>query len=305
MTTKPWGFLGLALLLLGATATAVYRTTWSPPDPTPIRATRGGGQILRAARHLYAGNLRVFVGIGLIFFPVSIVFTGAQYLLFRFTELGDLVAVAGRGNLVSAFSAFVVGGTGFLIASISASGAVAAALDELDQGRRVTARHAYRLAFRRLRPLTGALVAEVLIVLLLVASVVGIPLAVFLLVRWAFVTQAAVIEQLPGRRALRRSAELVADRWWRTFGVTATVNVLAALSGPFVGLIALFTLTKASLNAINLIGAAVYMFTVPMAAVAVTLLYFDYVMRPAGSRKRSLSTIVRSLGSRVADARSG
>jgi hypothetical protein len=56
------------------------------------------------------------------------------------------------------------------------------------------------------------------------------------------------------------------------------------------------------------IGSVVYMFTIPLAAVAVTLLYFDYfdlVQRPAGSRKRSLSTIFRSLGSRVADARSG
>ena len=102
-----------------------------------------------------------------------------------------------------------------------------------------------------------------------------------------------------------QAAELVRGRWWRTFGVTATVNVLAALSGPIVGLVALFTVTSASLDAINLIGSIVYVFTIPMAAVAVTLLYFDLVERPARSRKRSISAIVRSLGSRVADARSG
>jgi hypothetical protein len=199
----------------------------------------------------------------------------------------------------------VVGATGVLIASVGIAGAVAAALDQLDAGRRMTARHAYRLALRRLRALAGALLVEVLIVLALVVSVVGIPVAVYLLVRWAFVAQTGVVEQLPGRKALRTSAELVANRWWRTFAITATVNVLAALSGPVVGLIALFTLTSASLHAINVIGAVVYIFTIPMAAVAVTLLYFDHVQRPAGSRKRSLSTIVRSLGSRVADARSG
>jgi hypothetical protein len=281
MTTKPWGFSGLALLLLSASVTAVRRTTWSPPDPRPIRTTRRGGQILRAARRIYAGNPRLFLGIGVIFVPVSLVFSGVQYVLFHLTGLKDLVAVAGRGNLVSGISALVVGAVGVVIAAALVTAAVAAALDELDAGRRVTAREAYRLAFRRLRPLTSGVLREVLVVLVLLVTVAGIPVAVYLLVRWAVVPQACVIEKLPARSALRRSAELVRGRWWRTFGITATVNVLAALSGPVVGLIALFMVTSASLNAINLIGSIVYMFTIPLAAVAVSLLYFDLAAESA------------------------
>jgi hypothetical protein len=305
MTTKPWGFLGLSLLLLVATASAVRRTTWSPPDPKPIRTRRDGGQILRAARRIYSANLRLFVGIGLIFVPLSLVSSGAQAALFCLTGLKDVIAVAGRGNLVSGISALVVGALGVVVASVLVTAAVAAALGELDSGRPVTARRAYRLALSRLRPLTGAVLGEVLIVVVLLLTVVGIPVAAYLLVRWAFVSQACVIEKLSARPALQRSADLVRGRWWRTIGVTATVNVLAALSGPVVGLVALFTVTSASLDAINLIGSIVYVFTIPLAAVAVTLLYFDLVERPAGSRKRSVSAIVRSLGSRVADAASG
>jgi glycerophosphoryl diester phosphodiesterase family protein len=176
--------------------------------------------------------------------------------------------------------------------------AVAAVLDELDAGRQATARDAYRLTLARLRPLAGAVIREVLIVLVLLLTVVGIPVAAYLLVRWAFATQASVIEKRPAGRALQRSAELVRGRWWRTFGITATVNVLAALSGPVVGVIVLLTVTSASLDAINLIGSLVYVFTIPLAGIAVTLLYFDLVERPASSRKRSISATVRSLGPR-------
>jgi hypothetical protein len=133
-------------------------------------------------------------------------------------------------------------------------------------------------------------IREVLIVLVLLLTVVGIPVAAYLLVRWAFVSQACVIEKLSARPALQRSAELVRSRWWRTFGVTATVNVLAALSGPVVGLVALFTVTSASLDVINLIGSIVYVFTIPLAAVAVTLLYFDLAERDQSPSPASPTT---------------
>jgi hypothetical protein len=65
-------------------------------------------------------------------------------VLFRLTGLRDLVAVAGRGNLLSALSGLVVGALGVLIASVIVTAAVAAALDELDAGRPVTAARAGR-----------------------------------------------------------------------------------------------------------------------------------------------------------------
>jgi hypothetical protein len=281
MTTEPWGFLGLGLLLLAGALAAFERTSWSPVKPVPIRAPRDGGQILRAARRIYGGNLRLFIGIGLIFVPVSLVFSALQYVLLRLTGLRDVVAVAGRGNLVSAFAGLLVGALGVLIASVIVGAAVAAALDGLDAGRSVRPWPAYRRAFDRLGELAGAVVGEVVLVVLLLLSVVGIPLAVHLLVRWAFVAQTAVIEEHPARAALARSAELVRGRWWRVFGITATVNVLAVLSGPVVGVTVLLTATSASLDAINVIGSLVYMFTIPLAAVAITLLYFDLVERPA------------------------
>jgi hypothetical protein len=264
MTTRPWGFLGLGLLLLAGV----------------IAAFRNAGHILRSALGVYFRDLRLFLAIGVIFVPVSVVFGGLQYALFRLTGLRDLIAVAGRGNLVSAFAALLVGALGVLIASVIVGAAVATSLSELDAGRRLSPWQAYRRAFDRLGELARAVVGEVVLVVLLLLSIVGIPLAIHLLVRWAFVGQTAVIEELPARPALERSGDLVRGRWWRVFGITATINVLAVLSGPVVGVTVLLTATKASLDAINLIGSVVYTFTVPLAAVAVTLLYRDLAARP-------------------------
>ena len=70
-----------------------------------------------------------------------------------------------------------------------------------------------------------------------------------------------------------------------TFGFTALVDVLAIMSGPILGVI-LLLLTSQSLTFINLTGSIVYALTVPMAAIALTLYWFDLQIRPAPSRSR-------------------
>jgi hypothetical protein len=77
----------------------------------------------------------------------------------------------------------------------------------------------------------------------------------------------------------------VRGRWWRTFGFTALVDALAVLSGPLLG-VGLLLLTDDSLNFINLAAALVYTFTVPYAAIELTLYYFDLEAREADDTTR-------------------
>jgi hypothetical protein len=65
----------------------------------------------------------------------------------------------------------------------------------------------------------------------------------------------------------------VKGRWWRTFGFTAVVDVPTVLSGPLLG-VGLLLVTDHSLNFINLAASLVYTFTVPFAAIQLTLYYF-------------------------------
>jgi ABC-type sugar transport system permease subunit len=72
----------------------------------------------------------------------------------------------------------------------------------------------------------------------------------------------------------------VKGHWWRTFGFTVLIDALAVLSGPLLG-VGLLLLTDHSLNFINLAASLVYTFTVPYAAIQLTLYYFDLETRAA------------------------
>ncbi len=107
-------------------------------------------------------------------------------------------------------------------------------------------------------------------------TVVGIPLAVYLIVRWAVAEQACAVERLPARASLRRSRVLTRRRWWRTARLAALVNVLGAISGPAVGIVLLFV-SDLSLGAINAMSSLIFVVTMPFVGVAMALLYGDLV----------------------------
>jgi hypothetical protein len=278
---NPVPFAALVLLCLIAVFAAMATTTWRPPDPHPIRRRRQGGQIFRATPRIYGSNFAIFAAAGAIFVPVYLVAAGIQWVIFHLTSVAPLVALDGRHGAVTAFVAILLGGVGGLFASVIVTGAVAVILDERDAGRRILAGQAYRRVFRRWRPLLRGMLTELGMVLLLTITIVGIPFAIHRFIRWSLFAEACMLENLPARESLRRSSELVRGQWWRTFGFTALVDVLAVLSGPLLG-VGLLLVTDHSLNFINLAASLVYTFTVPYAAIQLTLYYFDLEARHAG-----------------------
>ena len=276
----PVPFLALLLLMVAGLGASVVATTWRPPDPRPLRMRRQGGQIFRATTRLYAQNLPTFVAAGAMFVPVSLVAAAIQWVIFHLTSVAPLVALDGRHGAVTAFMAVLIGGVGALFASVIATAAVAVILDEIDAGRRILAGQAYLRVLRRLRPLLRGMLTELSMVLLLTITVVGIPFAIHRFIRWSLFAEACMLGDLSATDSLRRSSELVRGRWWRTFGFTVLVDALALLSGPLLG-VGLLLLTDHSLNFINLAGSLVYTFTVPYAAIQLTLYYFDLEARGA------------------------
>jgi hypothetical protein len=247
----PWPFFVLFGLVAVGSGEAVRRTSWRPVFREPLRARRGTGQILRAARRVYISDSWTFLGMGAIFVPVSLVAAAIQWVLFHLTGIEGLVALDGRHGAVTAFLALLVGGIGAAISSTITTAAVAAALGELEKGRRLSALDAFVMAFQRWRALAGALIRQFGSAILLTIIVIGIPFAIRRFIRWSLFAQTAMLEDRDARGALRRSKELVDGYWWRTFGVTALIDVLAALSGPLVGVV-LLLVTDHSLNVINL-----------------------------------------------------
>ena len=128
-----------------------------------------------------------------------------------------------------------------------------------------------------LRGAAGRFPAAVGAVLLYALAVaVGVVLlivpGVWLLVRWAFAAQAAVVDELSPVAALRRSAELVKDRWWRTFGLLVASGLLFALLGSLVTAI-LATIENGAIYVAGLI--LVEAVVLSLTGIFGTLLFFD------------------------------
>ena len=281
--TSPIVLVLLVVGLVSVGGAAARSTRWSPPVPRPLVRRRSSGQILRVALSLYRRHRRPLLALGALFLPAAVVESLAQEILLARTPLGDLVATAGSDSLVSAALALIVGGAGHLIAAAIVVAGVAWVAAEIDAGRTPGVRDAYRAVGDRLQPVLGVLGLAALAIIGLSLTIVGIPLAVYLIVRWAVAQQACAVESLGAREALRRSRALTGGHVLRTLRLAALVNIIGAISGPVVG-IALLFLTELPLATINAVSSIVFVVAVPFVGAAMVLLYGDLVAAEAGAQ---------------------
>ena len=132
-----------------------------------------------------------------------------------------------------------------------------------------------------------------------------VPIAVCFMARWGFYAQAVLVEETSAREALRRSSELVKGTWWRVFGMMFGILLLSnmielvlqissalifALSG-IAGEVDLMEMREVLWHNNRVEGVyhvwhamttAVETFTMPIAVIGFTLLYFDRRFRKEG-----------------------
>ncbi len=265
---------GLAVLLVWA----LSRTSWSPSAPLPLARRRPWGHLVRAAGAMFGRNPRLFLGIGLLFVPLGLLITLVQFLLFRATAFAPLVDETGERNAFTAGLVLVLGLVFTLLGYAVVQAATAWAARATDDGRRVTAIDAYRAVLPRWRELVVALLVLAGTQLLLDWTVVLIPVAVFLLVRWSLLGIVVGSEEDPRPGVLRRSSRLARGRWWRVAGIVL-VAAAALAAGPVVGVLFLLA-SGATFDLVNLIAALVYVVALPLAALVQTYLYHDLRARP-------------------------
>ena len=186
-------YIAVAVLLV-LTLWLTSRTRWQPSAPLRLERRRPWGSIVNSARRMYLGHLRLFLGIGLLFFPLGALITGIQYLLFRLTSLSGLVDSAGSTNAVVDFLAIQLGVLLTIFAFAVVSGATAIAMVELDAGRDASALDAYRKALSHLGPLLGAVFMAALVIGIFGLTGLGLLVSVFLLVRWSLLAQPVALE---------------------------------------------------------------------------------------------------------------
>ncbi len=259
-------------VVLGLVVFAIVRATWTPVAPLRIGRRRSWGQILSASARMYVTRFRLFVGLGLLLIPVTIVITAVQWALVSGIDAISSVTGNLAGSL--AYLAVVVGTTLTLLGFGLVQAATACALVELDAGRDVRAVGAYRLALRRIRPLLGSIAIFVAVLVVLTTTVLGIPLALWLAVRWSLLAPVVELEDRPPFEALRRSGALVRGRWLRVGSLVGLGGLIALAAGPLLGALLIFV-SNSSLAFLNLFAGIVYAIALPFVAVVTVYVYCD------------------------------
>jgi Membrane domain of glycerophosphoryl diester phosphodiesterase len=269
---SPGPTLVVLALLLGLLAYAIARATWTPVAPLRVARRRSWGQILSSSGRMYVSRPRLFLGLGVFFIPVVLAITALQWLLLQLIDL--LGAVTGDLAGLFAYLALVLGGAITLLGFALALAATSRALVEIDAGRAIGPLQAYRLAIGQVGPLVGAVALFVLMWVVLTTTVILIPIAIWMAVRWALFVPVIEVERSSAREALRRSADLVRGRWIRVASLVGLGVGIALAAGPLIGSILIFV-SESSLAFLNLIAGIVYAFALPFVALVTSYVYFD------------------------------
>lgn len=233
-----------------------------------VRRRELGGAIA-----VYRRQLRTFVGIGALTIPIGILFNALSLLLmaippmdwvlkwFNDTANARLVAITAVGGLQH-FSMMLVVIPPLIFA-----------IREFQAGRTPGIIGSFRGGYRRVRAVLFGLVIEYGVAGFLLITWVGLPVAIWLTVRWQFFGQAAILDDAGnGRNAIRMSAAVTRGNWWQALGHTFVFQVLAVLPGPLIGLTLLF-MGRTTVQFANALSSLIYAVTVPISVIGITLAY--------------------------------
>jgi hypothetical protein len=274
---NPGPVIGVLLALLAIVVFLLSRATWRPTAPLRLAHRRAWGQVLASATRMYLKRMPLFVGIGLLFLPVSVIITLLQAVFLGASSVVGIDTEAeSTGILVLLVLAVSTALTLFAFELVRA--ATARALVEIDEGRRIGALGAYRLAFDNIGPLLRVSLIMVVLISLLVTSVFLIPIAIWIAVRWALVVPVVELENRSAIAALRRSARLVRQEWLKVASLTVVGGALALVTGPLIGAL-LILLTSAPLAFLNIVAGVVYALAAPFVALTTAYVYFDARVR--------------------------
>jgi len=264
-----FGAVLIAVICVLLVAAPIVLTRWAPVDLTRLRQPRAFGQLVRAARQLYGRHWLTFVGMGL----TSILIVGA------IVGVAALISLA-TGAVDTGIS-ISLPAVGRSLGFAAAAAAVIAFVRDLDRGQPEGLVLAYREMFARFWRLIGGQLLVSILTLLLAATIIGIPIAIWKYIDWQFVQQEILFKDKSIRDAFRGSTKVVRGHWWRTLRIAGFFWLLSLVAGPVLGFALIFA--NLSLTWINIIGSLVFALLIPYVAIGRTLLYFDLQAREEGA----------------------
>lgn len=275
---RAWA-LGLILAaVLLVIALPVWRTTWRPAAAQPLRQERAAGQLLRVAGRLYVRYAGSMLAIVLVIVAVAVGLARLLQLLRENAGLNLEIPLGDPG--IDSFSSLVLLAPAYPLSLLLVGAPFIALLRRVDAGEPALPWAAFREVIPLVPRLLGLGLLALLALLLLEATVIGIPYAVKKGVDWTFAGQEVVFERRKARNALAASSRQVHGRWWSIAGVGLALFFVGAVLGPLGGA-ALIVLTGIPLWTINFVGLAFFALALPFMVTAVTLMYLDPRRRAA------------------------
>ncbi len=286
-TVTPARLVVALLVIVLFTRFLIGRTDWTRVEPEPLRRRRRAGQIIRAAATTYRGAPLVFVAIGLLYIPAAVL-AAVIAALGRFVPvLGDLMALARPSHGTNLFLA-ALAGSFVNLATYVIVNAIVADYQRNGESGLAAVMAAARRTWDRGDALLGAFARAYATVVVLIITVIGIPWGIRQLVRYQFVPHVIAHEDADAAGSLRRSTELVRGRWFHTAFVASALNTIVLVAATLLSLLLLVLATAVPLWLFSGLVTLVYVVVVPLAAIAMNLLYGDAVAASEGAPRAEL-----------------
>ncbi len=255
--TRPWLFVTLIVGLLGFIGFLF------------VASRKDFGR----AVGIYRKYVRTFLGIGALTIPIGIAYNGLAILVRENPPMDWVVKWFNDTAGARLFAASTVGLLQQASMLIIIAPPVIQAIKEIQAGREPKIVDCFRNSYRQIWPVVVALLIVIAVAGFLTLIVFGIPVAIYLTVRWQFFGQAAILDNAAsGWEAIRRSGQSVSGDWWRTLKQTIVFQIFAFLPGPLLGAV-LMLLGKTTVDFANTFSSVVYAFTVPISIIGLTLAY--------------------------------
>lgn len=163
-------------------------------------------------------------------------------------------------------------------------GALIHAISEQYLRQSINIGRAFRFAWERLAALAGAMILVLFVTTGIVVVSIGFTVSIspdvgyifvaagfcvglYLMVRWSFILQVALLERLGPLAAMLRSSALVKRNWWRVMNMTIIIGIITVGISIILGTVPTIGPTLGSI------------LSTPVFAIGITLLYYDLRVR--------------------------
>ena len=248
-------------------------TRWRGSTSQPVDQERRAGQMVFCAFDVVRRHFLTFALIGAGVLVAVVLSVWWQSLLLRPVETTNVARVGAPRWDWLVFPAAVIP----LVVVLPVIALVVAACQQVvaaeADGRDCGPRQAFGEVLRRPAGAIAFLVMY-LLVGVCASTILLIPVALWLVSRWAVGSSAAIFENLNARAGLRRSAQLTAGHRWRTIATSGLLFVIGVSVGPLIGGLLLLP-TPLPFLVSNGIAAVVSALLIPVASVGVALQFLD------------------------------